>query len=316
MRPAGPDDAGEDGGAAQGGERGHAFSQQDHGEDEGEHRIEIDVVGGRDVPQLVHDQVPDKIAHQRGQDAQEQQVSPDHGLAKHGGGEGVLAAAQEGKDGDQAVKENFPCGGQGAVLPGHLPHEQAVDSPEYGGRDGQQVSPDRQLQPRPVKDDERHAGECQDGAANEGPAQADVLQAIGKPAPAEALVDQGENGREQRRRAHQEGGVAGLRIGQGGVLGQEVDGSAGYAHENEHEFLFPSVPEAYASSSEGDIQPDSGIGHHEARQEYGHRLHPRPDEHLGTHERYPPDSNHCQGQKVIGETGTVHNGRKDTCFLQ
>ena len=53
-----PDNAGEDGGAADGGQRRHPLAEEQRGGEEREDGIQVYVIGGTDVPEFVDDEVP------------------------------------------------------------------------------------------------------------------------------------------------------------------------------------------------------------------------------------------------------------------
>lgn len=137
-------------------------------------------------------------------------------------------------------------GGHGAVIAGHLGHEEAVGRPAKGCADGQQVSHGRYFQTRAVEDHEGHSGERQDG-----------------------------------------------------VLCEEIEGSAGNAQDQEHQFVLPAEPQLPIPSRKEDVQPDAGVGQDKADEENGNRMHPRADEDFGGDERHASHRNHCQRKKMI-----------------
>ena len=237
---AGDDDAEQDQGGADGAGRRQAFAEQDHRGDQCEHRIEVDVVGRRDVAELGHHQVPGHEAGEGSDKSEEQQVA-DHGrLAERLQGEAV-AVEQEGDDRQQAVNKNLARGEERAVLLRHLAHEQAVERPAQRRRQGQQVAAQRDLQPRAVEEHHRHPGQGEDRSADQHPAATDGLHRRGETVLAHASVYDREQGRQQRRDAHEERHVAGLRVGQGRVFRQEIEGSAGDPEEDEHQFVLPGA---------------------------------------------------------------------------
>ena len=79
--------------------------------------------------------------------------------------------------------------------------------------------------------------------------------------------------------------------------------SSKYGHEQVNKLIFPSVPKLRALPGKADIQPDSGVGHHETCQKNGHWPHSGQDEQLGAHESDSPDRNDRQGKEMVWEAG-------------
>ena len=249
----GPDDAGEDGGAADRGERRHPLAEEEGRGQEREDRIEIDVIGGTDVPELIDDQVPGNEARQGGHETQEEEVAPDGERPQELQREAAVGAEEERDDGQEPVEEDFPGSGDRTVAARHLAHEQAVQGPAEGRADGEKVAEGRHAEAGALEGDERHTGDGEDRTADERPAQPDFLQGVGEAAVAETPVDQGEDGREKRGGTDQERHVAGLRMGQRRILREEVEGAAGDAQEQEHDLLFPAEPQRPVAPGQEDI---------------------------------------------------------------
>ena len=74
VRAPGPDDPREDGRAADGGPEGHPLPEDSRGGEQGEDRIEVDVVRRGDVPELFHDVVPGDETHQGRHESEEKDV--------------------------------------------------------------------------------------------------------------------------------------------------------------------------------------------------------------------------------------------------
>ena len=95
-------------------------------------------------------------------------------------------------------------------------------------------------------------------------------------------------------------------MGQGRILGQEIEGTAGNAQKQENEFLFPAVPQCPVAPGQEDIQPDSGIGQDEPDPEDVYGMQASADEHLRTHESDAPYEHNGQCEQMIPDPTLPH----------
>ena len=287
--------------------RREALAQDGHPARQGEYRHEIHVVSRRDVAQADDHLVPDHIAAEGSDQSQEEEVAPDLRLRENRGIDPVFAARQERKDGQQAVGEDFPRREDGAVFLRHEAHEEAVDRPAEGGGQGQQVAAQRDLQPGAVEEHQRHAAEREQRAEQERQAAAYVLRRGGETVVAQPAVRQAEQRRQQRRAAHEESHVAGLRVGEGRVLGQEVHGASGQAEDDEHRLVLPVVaPQPTAVALPERQRPDARVRHHETDQKDLGRSETGQDQYFRADERDTPDGHDGQCNEVHEEFRTSH----------
>ena len=95
-------------------------------------------------------------------------------------------------------------------------------------------------------------------------------------------------------------------MGQCRILRQKVKRAAGDAQEQEHELLFPAVPQLPVAPGQEDVQPDAEIGQDEPDPEDVHGMQARADEHLRAHEGHAPHEHHGQREQMIPDPTLAH----------
>ena len=138
---------------------------------------------------------------------------------------------QHQRHGGQKAPEHDPAGDdEVVVLLGIFLDQNGVHSPHKGGGQRQQVTLGTEMERHlSVKHHQYHAGEGDDGADIHKLAQ--TLAAAG-----EKL---GQNHRQDRRQRHEDADVGGIGVGEGGILQEEVERTAGDANEDEHQLVLP-----------------------------------------------------------------------------